>query len=136
LPIPDRDDFTFAGWFDNDQLTGSAVTAIAADDAGPKEFWAKWDPVVGAATILRITTNTFVPISAITLPRSTVYSFGVIMNIGLGSADIKWSINNLDYATVVEDTGVVTLLGRPGTVILTATDITSGATHSITIRIT
>ena len=35
---------TFGGWFDNAELTGTAVTAISATETGDKEFWAKWDP--------------------------------------------------------------------------------------------
>lgn len=32
----------FGGWFDNEELTGDAVTSIAADATGNKEYWAKW----------------------------------------------------------------------------------------------
>ena len=34
--------YTFAGWFDNDGLTGTAVTTIPADATGNKTYWAKW----------------------------------------------------------------------------------------------
>lgn len=37
-----RTGFTFNGWFDNENLTGSAVTAISATDTGNKIYWAKW----------------------------------------------------------------------------------------------
>lgn len=42
LPVPTRTDYTFAGWFDNEELTGTPVTQIAADEMGNKEYWAKW----------------------------------------------------------------------------------------------
>lgn len=32
----------FGGWYDNDGLTGSLVTAISTSDTGNKEYWAKW----------------------------------------------------------------------------------------------
>lgn len=32
----------FGGWYDNDGLTGSPVTAISTSDTGNKEYWAKW----------------------------------------------------------------------------------------------
>lgn len=34
--------YTFAGWYDNVSLTGTAVTNIAADATGNKTFYAKW----------------------------------------------------------------------------------------------
>jgi uncharacterized repeat protein (TIGR02543 family) len=34
--------YTFAGWYDNSGLTGTAVTQIATGSEGNKEFWAKW----------------------------------------------------------------------------------------------
>ncbi|GHU71888.1 hypothetical protein FACS189450_08690 [Spirochaetia bacterium] len=33
---------TFSGWFANEDLTGTAVTAITATDTGNKEYWVKW----------------------------------------------------------------------------------------------
>lgn len=39
-----RTGYTFAGWYDNAGLTGSAVTAIAADEVGNKTYYAKWSP--------------------------------------------------------------------------------------------
>lgn len=42
LPVPTRTDYTFAGWFDNAELTGAAITEIGAEDMGNKEYWAKW----------------------------------------------------------------------------------------------
>ena len=34
--------YTFAGWYENASLTGTAVTNIAADATGNKTFYAKW----------------------------------------------------------------------------------------------
>jgi uncharacterized repeat protein (TIGR02543 family) len=42
LPVPTREGFEFLGWFDNAELTGEAVTEIAAGSEGNKEFYAKW----------------------------------------------------------------------------------------------
>ena len=33
---------TFKGWYDNENLTGSPVTAIGNTETGNKEYWAKW----------------------------------------------------------------------------------------------
>ncbi|MCF2665327.1 S-layer homology domain-containing protein [Oscillibacter valericigenes] len=34
--------YTFAGWYDNETVTGDPVTEVSADDTGDKTFWAKW----------------------------------------------------------------------------------------------
>ena len=34
---------TFAGWYDNAELTGEAVTQIKTGSTGDKAYWAKWD---------------------------------------------------------------------------------------------
>ena len=34
---------TFKGWYDNENLTGSPVTAIGDTETGNKEYWAKWE---------------------------------------------------------------------------------------------
>ena len=34
---------TFVGWYDNENLTGSPVTAISNTETGNKEYWAKWE---------------------------------------------------------------------------------------------
>ena len=46
-PLPAKDsmtrlNYTFAGWYDNEELTGDAVTEISATATGKKTFWAKW----------------------------------------------------------------------------------------------
>ena len=38
-----KDGYNFIGWYDNAELTGDAVTAIAAGTTGNKEYWAKWE---------------------------------------------------------------------------------------------
>ena len=37
-----KDNHTFAGWYNNAELEGDAVTVVAAGSTGNKEFWAKW----------------------------------------------------------------------------------------------
>lgn len=42
LPVPAKKGYNFAGWFDNADCEGAAVTEITASDFGNKEYWAKW----------------------------------------------------------------------------------------------
>ena len=46
--LPAADDMTytghtFKGWYDNENLTSSPVTAIGGAETGNKEYWAKWE---------------------------------------------------------------------------------------------
>ena len=68
---------TFKGWYDNENLTGSPVTAIGGTGTGNKEYWAKWEinqytvtvkPENGKADIT-ITQDYGTPITAPTLTR-------------------------------------------------------------------
>ena len=69
--------YTFKGWYDNENLTGSPVTAISNTETGNKEYWAKWEinqytitvkPENGKADIT-ITQDYGTPITAPTLTR-------------------------------------------------------------------
>ncbi len=80
--LPTADDMTytghmFKGWYDNESLTGSPVTAIGDTETGNKEYWAKWEinqytitvkPENGKADIT-ITQDYGTPITAPTLTR-------------------------------------------------------------------
>ena len=80
--LPAADDMTytghtFKGWYDNENLTGSPVTAIGGTGTGNKEYWAKWEinqytitvkPENGKADIT-ITQDYGTPITAPTLTR-------------------------------------------------------------------
>ena len=80
LPTADDMDYTghtFKGWYDNESLTGSPVTAIGDTETGNKEYWAKWKinqytvtvkPENGKADIT-ITQDYGTPITAPTLTR-------------------------------------------------------------------
>ena len=68
---------TFKGWYDNENLTGSPVTAIGDTETGNKEYWAKWEinqytvtvkPENGKADIT-ITQDYGTPITSPTLTR-------------------------------------------------------------------
>ena len=42
LPTPTRTGYTFAGWYDNANLTGNKVTQVAKGSTGNKTFYAAW----------------------------------------------------------------------------------------------
>ncbi len=41
LPTPEREGFSFEGWYDNEGFSGSAVTSVTAES--DKTFYAKWE---------------------------------------------------------------------------------------------
>ena len=51
LPTPTRDGYTFAGWFENSNLTGTAVTAISQGSTGNKNLYAKWTEITSTVTV-------------------------------------------------------------------------------------
>ena len=47
LPTPSRDGYTFGGWYENSNFSGSAVTKISKGSTGDKKYYAKWIPNTG-----------------------------------------------------------------------------------------
>ena len=65
-----RTGYTFKGWYDNENLTGSPVTAISNTETGNKEYWAKWE-----ANAYTVTLNTNG--GTINSGNVTEYTYGV-----------------------------------------------------------
>ena len=46
-----REGYTFAGWYDNKELTGNPMTEIPAEATGNKAYWAKWTTSAYSITV-------------------------------------------------------------------------------------
>ena len=78
-----RTGYTFKGWYDNEALAGSPVTAISNTETGDKEYWAKWEinqytitfDTVGGSTVASITQDYGTAIAAPANPTREGYTF-------------------------------------------------------------
>ena len=92
-----RAGYSFAGWYDNENCTGTEVKEISATATGDKEYWAKWTPIsytisynLDGGTVTGNPTEYTIESSAITLinPTKAGYSFG-----GWSGTDLTGSNN-------------------------------------------
>ena len=80
-----RTGYTFKGWYGNENLTGSPVTAIGGTEMGNKEYWAKWeantytvtfDPNGGSVDPVAATTDSSGKLASLPIPtRGGNYRF-------------------------------------------------------------
>jgi uncharacterized repeat protein (TIGR02543 family) len=85
LPVPEKNGYAFAGWYDNAALTGAAVTVIPSGSSGDKEFWPKWDIVS--------------------------YAVHFVLNGGSDIADIPYTIETDTFALPLAERAYFTFAG-------------------------
>ena len=97
---------------------------------------------VEVETVPGVLVTAFAPITSIrieapaamTVLRGNSYDFAAILNTGATDAFLEWSINNKAYATV-NNSGIVSVLNKTGTAVLTVKDPLGGMSYSIILRI-
>ncbi len=111
-PLPTdvtRTGYTFGGWYDNANLTGTAVTAISTTATGNKTFWAKWtinSYAIGASAN---------PTAGGTVNGAGTYNYGASCTLtatpSTGYNFTKWTKNNTQVSTNASYTFTVTAAG-------------------------
>ena len=117
---------TFKGWYDNENLTGSPVTAISNTETGNKEYWAKWEinqytitvkPENGEAD-MTITQDYGTPVAAPVLTRDGYQfndwdkTFPATMPAEDLTITAQWTVNQY---TITYDLAGGTVEGNPDT---------------------
>jgi uncharacterized repeat protein (TIGR02543 family) len=144
LADPTRVGYTFDGWFDNAEFSGTAVTGIAVGSTGDKTFYAKWTAVeytisydLAGGTVATANPTTYtIESDAITLnnPTKDGYVFAGWTGTGLDAATetvtiAKGSTGNRTYtATWTNNSFSVTWKNYDGTVLETDENVEYGTT--------
>ena len=63
-----RAGYTFAGWYDNEALTGDPVTEIAKNATGDKTYWAKWRVIITAPAGAIVSGEAFAKLPVVKAP--------------------------------------------------------------------
>jgi len=115
-----------------------AVALWSVSDGGDDRYY-MWDgrePLlawsvigIGPVTSIRIDAGVIE-----TVARGATYKFGLNLNEGAIGDHIVWTVSDPSFA-LVDDEANIYILNKTGTVRLIATDLLSGLSHSITLRI-
>ena len=113
LPTPTRTGWTFGGWFEDEDFTGSEVTAILATDTGDKIFYAKWNDTTEPTGEIKIRNNAFTTfLNTITFELFFSSKGTVDVTItgedgGSGVATVEYLLSDIAYTDVSEMDSVV-----------------------------
>jgi len=127
--VPTLFGYTFAGW-NLDDAPFDLETAIT----GPITLDAQWsrNPVT-SVTITDAQGAALAP--SITVVRNCSYQFDYFVNPDAIPEGVTWSLSSPGYAVIDPDGGLVKMLNKTGTVVLTAKDKLNGVTCIIVLRI-
>ena len=130
LPAADnttREGYTFAGWYDNEVLTGNPITEISTDETGNRTYWAKWTinqytitfDTDGGSEVAPITQDYGTAITAPADPTREGYTFTgwdktipATMPAGDMTITAQWTVNQY---TITYDLDGGTAEGNPDT---------------------
>ena len=114
LPVPTKPEHNFLGWYDNSELTGSAITEIPQGSTGNMVFWAKWQLATGFNDIKNGSlslypnpvTDGLLTIDNIRTVNSKIEIYSILGTLA-GVYDIKGSKTEIDISVLPAGTYVV-----------------------------
>lgn len=130
LPTKDqitREGYTFAGWYDNENFTGSEVTSIGTTETEDKTFYAKWLSADAGVTSVRIV-DTEGAIDGTTITVTLPYG----STLPVESSEIEITV--ADKAEITTDP-TTTDSGETWTFTVTAEDGTTTVEYTLTVTI-
>ena len=118
LPVPVRSGYQFAGWYNNSELTGDAITKITIGSVFDKTFYAKWT-AIGQTDAEKLN------------------DAKTALNIGLQSGDTLASITgNVTLPTTGMHDAVITWATSNSGAITTAGVVTRSTANDVTVTLT
>lgn len=96
LPVPTKAGYTFEGWYDSVNLSGTAFRMI--ESVGDKEYWAKWE----ANSIDGISANapTYSDIAGLSTPR--INGSTLVFTSPAGYSKYKWFLDDEEQVSTQE----------------------------------
>jgi uncharacterized repeat protein (TIGR02543 family) len=126
---PTKQYYNFVGW-----NLGSDPYDFDTPVIGNITLVAQWEKVPISSVVITDTNSNAAP-SLVTVPRNSIVQFDYTVNIDALPEGIVWTVSNASFATITDDTtGMVKVLNKTGTLLLTAT-APNGVSHSIILRV-
>ncbi|MBQ9329541.1 MAG: InlB B-repeat-containing protein [Oscillibacter sp.] len=101
LADPTRTGYTFGGWYDNEDLIGTAVTSIPAGSTDEKTFYAKWTATTYTITFYQEDSMTVVDTQTFTVESASITEPAVPAKTGYTGAWGSYSTDTLDNQSVI-----------------------------------
>ena len=124
LPIPTKTGYTFAGWYENPEFSGTPVTDIPTDSTENLNFYAHWQNIPVTDVKLDKTSLTMQETDSDTLTAT-------VLPDNATNKAVTWSSNDSTVATV-DESGKVTAVA-PGTATITVTTEDGSKTATCTV---
>ncbi len=132
--------YTFAGWYDNEDCTGTAVTEISATDTGDKEYWAKWvddiAPVIGDLSYSYQPKNLWQWL----IGKESLIITVPVTEEGSGADEITYTVTSENGTVqnkteeIKNGTAVITVdTDLKGTILITCTDQAGNTSSGVTV---
>ena len=127
LPIPTKTGYTFAGWYENPEFSGTPVTDIPTDSTENLNFYAHWQNIPVTDVKLDKTSLTMQETDSDTLTAT-------VLPDNATNKAVTWSSNDSTVATVDESGKVTAVAPGEATITVTTEDGSKTATCTVIVH--